>query len=60
MFADMDKNNDSKLSREEVKAYFGGDDKSDMFKGEDANSDGFISWAEFTGPKGKSDPKDEL
>jgi hypothetical protein len=56
LFADIDLDLDARLSKEEVAAYFKGDEPKGMFVAEDSNKDGFVSWAEFTGPKGKASP----
>jgi len=63
MFKDLDVDEDAKLSKEEVLAYFkkqGQDELPDgLWENEDKDGDGFIQWEEFGGPKG-SNPKDEL
>ena len=61
----LDTNGDGKLSVEEVSAYFesqGASLPDGLMEGEDKDKDGFISWEEFSGPKGKEapSPKDEL
>jgi len=64
LFKDLDTNKDTKLSKEEVLAYFKkqGQEKlpDGLWDGEDKDGDGFITWEEFGGPKGKTPPKDEL
>lgn len=57
LFRDLDISpKDGKLSREELEAYFAkhGEAKipDGLWESEDKNSDGFISWEEFGGPKG--------
>jgi len=57
LFTQIDTNEDGKLDKDEVKAYFVGMGQEDMdvdpiFEQEDTDSDGFISWDEFSGPKG--------
>mmetsp|Transcript_24979 Transcript_24979/g.48793 ORF Transcript_24979/g.48793 Transcript_24979/m.48793 type:complete len:209 (+) Transcript_24979:55-681(+) len=63
LFEELDTDTDGKLSKAEVLVYFEkyGDGKipEGMWEHEDADSDGFISWEEFSGPKGES-AKDEL
>jgi len=55
-FAEIDLNEDGNLDHEEVLAYFknmGQDEIPEgVFAQEDADEDGVISWAEFSGPKG--------
>lgn len=50
---------DGKLSKEEVLAFFKAQGKDElppgMWEHEDKNGDGFISWGEFSGPKGHVD-----
>lgn len=62
LFAKIDTDKDMKLSREEVLAHFKeqGQDEipGGIFDQEDKDSDGFLSWDEFSGPKG--DEKMEL
>ena len=51
IFSDIDLNRDAKLSKEEVSKYFKQGSNSEpegMFDGEDQDSDGFISWEEFS------------
>ncbi|EOD37677.1 FKBP type peptidylprolyl isomerase [Emiliania huxleyi CCMP1516] len=62
LFKDLDTDKDAKLTKEEVLAFFKQQGKEELPEGlwekEDKDKDGFISWEEFGGPKGKS--KDEL
>jgi FKBP-type peptidyl-prolyl cis-trans isomerase 2 len=66
LFVELDTDKDSKLTQEEVLAYFkkqGRDQLPDgLFESEDKNKDGHIDWDEFGGPKGAAPPdyKDEL
>ena len=64
LFADLDKNKDGKLTPEEILQYFKaqGIDKlpDGLMDNEDKDKDGFVSWSEFGGPKGKEPPKEEL
>mmetsp|Transcript_1468 Transcript_1468/g.1977 ORF Transcript_1468/g.1977 Transcript_1468/m.1977 type:complete len:336 (-) Transcript_1468:63-1070(-) len=59
-FKKIDANGDWKLSRQEAKTYFEKDGKQinidALWKDEDKDGDGFISWEEFTGPKGGEGP----
>lgn len=65
-FANMDTNKDGKVSMEEASAYFktiGHIVPEETFAEQDLDGDGFISWDEFTGPKGDGPPspaKEEL
>lgn len=56
----IDTNNDGKLSKEEAKLYFESKgqmiDIDALFKAEDLNDDGYVSWEEFNGPKGDGPP----
>merc|ERR1711956_68869 len=55
IFDDIDTNNDNKLDKNEVDAYFekmNGTTPEELWDSEDQDKDGFISWDEFTGPKG--------
>eukprot|EP00586_Coscinodiscus_wailesii_P000642 CAMPEP_0172481976 /NCGR_PEP_ID=MMETSP1066-20121228/8212_1 /TAXON_ID=671091 /ORGANISM="Coscinodiscus wailesii, Strain CCMP2513" /LENGTH=211 /DNA_ID=CAMNT_0013244787 /DNA_START=84 /DNA_END=719 /DNA_ORIENTATION=+ len=66
LFVDIDTDKDGKISTDEVKAYFvsqgQGDqvDIDEVMKHEDKDQDGFISWEEFSGPKGDAPTGDEL
>lgn len=54
---------DGKLSVEEITKYFEGMGKElpeGLMESEDKDGDGFVSWDEFTGPKGDSPAGDEL
>lgn len=56
IFADIDTNKDNKLDKDEVAAYFKGMGQDvvppELWEREDDDKDGFISWTEFSGPKG--------
>jgi FK506-binding protein 14 len=68
LFVTIDKNGDNKLTKEELLAYFkkeqGRNELPDgMWENEDADGNGFVSFEEFSGPKGDGDKyedKDEL
>ena len=66
LFAELDVDGDGMLTPKEVLAHFQKrDPQAELPPGlmdqEDKDKDGFISWEEFGGPKGKSPPtKDEL
>mmetsp|Transcript_15641 Transcript_15641/g.38541 ORF Transcript_15641/g.38541 Transcript_15641/m.38541 type:complete len:211 (-) Transcript_15641:55-687(-) len=64
LFEMLDEDGDGKLSKAEIEAFFvnqGGTMPDGLWEDEDKNKDGFVSWDEFTGPKGKSPPvHDEL
>jgi hypothetical protein len=65
IFGWLDENNDGKLSKEEIEAYFSGQGREmphRFMEEEDKDGDGFVSWDEFSGPKGSApaDVKDEL
>ena len=59
LFAEIDSNDDKKLTKEEVEAFFqekkGTGMPDGLWESEDKDNDGFISWEEFGGPKGGSD-----
>jgi len=62
-FLQLDTNSDGKIDRDEVKAYLveNGQDESGVdhiFSNEDTDGDGFISWDEFSGPKGDAPEED--
>jgi len=61
VFSQIDKDGNKELSSDEVEAFFReqreGDVPAELWDKEDTDSDGVISWEEFTGPKGS---KDEL
>mmetsp|Transcript_1565 Transcript_1565/g.2147 ORF Transcript_1565/g.2147 Transcript_1565/m.2147 type:complete len:210 (-) Transcript_1565:212-841(-) len=61
----IDTNKDHKISKEEMTEFFAGQGMDTipdgLWEDEDKDGDGFITWAEFNGPKGEVDPsKDEL
>lgn len=65
LFEMLDENGDGKLSVEEISKYFeaqGASLPDGLMESEDKDKDGFVSWEEFSGPKGKAppSPKDEL
>ena len=62
MFVMLDKDGDGKISKEEMERYFtdkGGSIPHGLFQQEDKDHDGFVSWQEFTGPKGDAPPNEE-
>lgn len=61
LFEYLDADKDAKLTREEVARFFKENQQMDdvpdeVWDAEDANKDGFISWDEFSGPKGDAPP----
>jgi len=57
LFEELDTNNDNKLDKDEVGAYFtkmGDEMPEGLWDSEDQDKDGFISWDEFSGPKGEA------
>lgn len=63
LFAKLDTNNDNKLSEEEIRAFFkeqGQEMPKDVMEQEDKDNDGFVSWSEFSGPKGEPEHAPEL
>ena len=66
IFNDLDENKDGKLASEEILAFFkkqGQETLPDgLWESEDKDKDGFVSWEEFSGPKGDEPPTgaDEL
>jgi len=63
IFKQIDANGDGKLTKEEVEAWFGNQGRpmpDELWDNEDKDKDGFISWDEFSGPKGDSPGGDEL
>lgn len=62
LFAQLDTDNDGRLTKEEVLAFFIEQGQeglpTGLWEGEDKDGDGFISHEEFSGPKGG--PKEEL
>ncbi|CAE7528443.1 FKBP3 [Symbiodinium microadriaticum] len=61
LFKELDTSGDGKLSKDEVLAFFVSQGKNELppglWESEDKNKDGFLSWDEFSGPKGT---KEEL
>lgn len=58
-FVQIDIDGDSKISKEEIDAYFtamGREVPEGLWENEDKDQDGFISWDEFSGPKGDTPP----
>lgn len=59
-FIKIDTNEDWEISYDEAMKYFDGlgqqVDLDSLFKDEDKDGDGYISWEEFTGPKGGEPP----
>eukprot|EP00581_Thalassiosira_minuscula_P003826 CAMPEP_0183744026 /NCGR_PEP_ID=MMETSP0737-20130205/65519_1 /TAXON_ID=385413 /ORGANISM="Thalassiosira miniscula, Strain CCMP1093" /LENGTH=368 /DNA_ID=CAMNT_0025979661 /DNA_START=159 /DNA_END=1265 /DNA_ORIENTATION=- len=59
-FIKIDSNKDWKISKKEAKSYFEGKgqaiDIKALWKAEDKDGDGYISWEEFSGPKGSEPP----
>ena len=59
-FKDIDTNKDWKISKSEARRYFENKnqniDLDALFEAEDADDDGYVSWEEFTGPKGAEGP----
>ena len=64
LFELLDEDRDGKLTKEEIEAFFknqGAEMPADLWESEDKDKDGYVSWEEFTGPKGKAPPNhDEL
>ena len=64
IFAKIDTDGDGKLTKDEVSAFFKSMNKDEvppeLWEAEDKNSDGVISWEEFSGPKGSNPMGDEL
>lgn len=62
LFMELDTDKDGRLTRVEVLEFFVSQGKSElppgMWEHEDKDSDGFISWFEFSGPKGDAPPTD--
>merc|ERR1739846_233793 len=59
-FAMIDTDEDGKLSGTEIEAFFGQQGRpvpDGLWEAEDKDGDGFISWEEFSGPKGDSAPE---
>ena len=59
-FVKIDDNKDWKISKDEAKRYFEGLGQpiviESLWEDEDKDGDGYISWEEFTGPKGNEGP----
>ena len=59
-FKMIDINEDGKISKEEMLAFFAAQGREEipdgLWENEDKNGDGFVSWEEFGGPKGTEDP----
>lgn len=66
LFEELDTDKDSRLTKEEVLAHFVKQGMQELpgelWSSEDKDQDDFISWEEFTGPKGTAPPnyKDEM
>jgi len=60
IFADIDKNKDGALTKDELQDWFKSNHQRDvppeLMKTEDKDEDGKVSWAEFSGPKGDAPP----
>uniref|UniRef100_A0A7S1H5P0 peptidylprolyl isomerase n=1 Tax=Thalassionema nitzschioides TaxID=33649 RepID=A0A7S1H5P0_9STRA len=64
-FAMIDEDKDGKITKEEMTAFFTKQGAPEIPEGlwesEDKDGDGVVTWEEFNGPKGETDPsKDEL
>merc|ERR1712187_346501 len=64
LFAELDADNDNRLSEAEILAYFkkqGQDEIPEgLMKEEDKDGDGWVSWEEFGGPKGPEQFADDV
>ena len=62
IFAEIDADNDALITKSEMMEWFARVRKQNIpagvFEREDANKDGVISWAEFSGPKGEAPPQE--
>ncbi len=63
-FKEIDTDENGKITKEEVEAFFqknhGTGMPDGLWENEDKNGDGYISWEEFGGSKGDAPPSDEL
>ena len=64
LFAELDLDSDARLTKQEVlKFFFEKQNKNalpeGMWESEDKDGDGYISWAEFGGPKGDAPPSSQ-
>jgi len=64
LFAEIDADKNHELTEDEIAAWFKSTMDKEVPEGlmekEDADKDKVVSWEEFSGPKGKTNPKDEL
>ena len=64
IFKEIDTDEDGKLTKEEVEAFFQEKKKTStpdgLWESEDKDGDGYISWEEFGGSKGDKPGGDEL
>ena len=63
VFAIMDKDEDGKITEEEMNMYYtdkGGTMPEGLFEHNDEDKDGFVTWYEFKGPKGDVGPNGEV
>lgn len=63
VFKQIDKDSSGLLDKNEIDAFFEAMDREtpeELFEKEDTDKDGFISWDEFSGPKGDSAESEEL
>ena len=60
LFVEVDTNRDSRITKRELETFFeaatGEPPNDTLFSREDADSSGWISWEEFSGPKGSGPP----
>lgn len=62
LFEELDSDNNHELTAEEIEAFFkkqGAPMPEGLMKDEDKNGDGVVSWDEFGGPKGTTNPKED-